>query len=140
MYSMKMTDADIELLRFAYSKGKSDKEIATLLHTTPTAVLEKRTELGLTTISKPKSMKEAAREYLLTMSDQEKLDFLATIPKKDLWQMAEGSAPTSGTLEVKQEPIRIDITHQLRTVYGQRIIDQVPTDSSPSQLPAGPSE
>lgn len=40
---------------------------------------------------KGKSMKEYSREYLESMTDEERQEFLAGQPKADIWKMAEGS-------------------------------------------------
>ena len=40
---------------------------------------------------KGKSMKEYAREYLASMTDDERMDFLDGIPKVDIWKFAEGN-------------------------------------------------
>ena len=40
---------------------------------------------------KGKSMKEYSKEYLASMTDKERQDFLAGQPKADIWKMAEGS-------------------------------------------------
>lgn len=41
---------------------------------------------------KGKTAKERAKEYLLTMNDQEFEEFLSGIDKKTIWEMAEGKA------------------------------------------------
>lgn len=41
---------------------------------------------------KGKTAKERAREYLVTMTDEEFEEFLAGIDKKTIWEMAEGKA------------------------------------------------
>lgn len=135
-----MTPANIELLRFAFSKGKSDQEIATLLKATLEDVVTTRTTLGLIPTAKKKSGKEEARQYIMDMSPEEKKAFFKEIDPYKLWTMAEGAPETK--VEVSQEPIRIDITHQLEKVYGPVRTDviEMPRDSEDGELPAGPSE
>lgn len=43
---------------------------------------------------KGKSMKEYSREYLESMTDDERQDFLEGQPKIDIWKMAEGNPTT----------------------------------------------
>lgn len=38
-----------------------------------------------------KTLKEFAREYLISLSDEDKLAYLATLPKEIVWKMAEGN-------------------------------------------------
>jgi hypothetical protein len=38
-----------------------------------------------------KTLKEFAREMLLTMNDEEKIEYLRTLPKDIVWRMAEGN-------------------------------------------------
>ena len=46
-----------------------------------------------------KSLKTYAKEYLLSLSDEEKLEFMAGMPKKDVWEMAEGKAKQDVDIE-----------------------------------------
>jgi hypothetical protein len=47
------------------------------------------------------SLKEWAKNYIQSLSDEEKLDFLEGIPKKDVWEMAEGKAVSTNELTGK---------------------------------------
>lgn len=40
---------------------------------------------------KGKTLKEFAREYLASLSDDQKLDYLASLPTDIVWKMAEGN-------------------------------------------------
>ncbi len=40
---------------------------------------------------KGKTLKEFAREYLQTLPDDEKVDYLASLPTDIVWKMAEGN-------------------------------------------------
>lgn len=57
---------------------------------------------------KGKTLKEFAREYLMTLPDDEKVDFLASLPTEIVWKMAEGNPKNetemSGELLLKQDP------------------------------------
>ncbi len=52
-----------------------------------------------------KSLKTFAQEYLLSLSDDEKLEYMKAIDKKVIWEMAEGKAKQdiehSGEVEAK---------------------------------------
>lgn len=37
-----------------------------------------------------KSLKTYAREYLMSLSDEEKMEYMAAMDKKVIWEMAEG--------------------------------------------------
>lgn len=53
---------------------------------------------------KGKTLKEFAREYLMTLPDDEKTDFLASLPTEIVWKMAEGNPANEDSLVIKQEP------------------------------------
>lgn len=38
-----------------------------------------------------RTLKEFAREYLIGLTDEDKLSYLATLPKEIVWRMAEGN-------------------------------------------------
>lgn len=40
---------------------------------------------------KGKTLKEYAREYLMSLPDEEKMAYLAQLPKEIVWKMAEGN-------------------------------------------------
>jgi predicted phosphoadenosine phosphosulfate sulfurtransferase len=40
---------------------------------------------------KGKTLKEFAREYLASLPDEEKLEYLSKLPKEIVWKMAEGN-------------------------------------------------
>ena len=128
----------IEFALKKYHAEKSDATIAAELSVSQEEVATLRNKLGLIPLTKKQSMKESARQYIMDMSPQEKLEFFREMDPYKLWTMAEGAPETK--IDVSQEPIRIDITHALETIYGKRIITQLPTNSEGSQLPAGPSK
>lgn len=53
-----------------------------------------------------KSLKTYAKEYLLSLPDDEKLEYMAGMDKRAIWEMAEGKAKQetehSGTLTISQ--------------------------------------
>lgn len=48
-----------------------------------------------------KTLKEWAREKLMNMSDEQKEEFVKTLPKDILWRMAEGNPSTESDVNVK---------------------------------------
>lgn len=50
---------------------------------------------------KGKTLKEFAREYLESLPDEEKVDFLASLPTEIVWKMAEGMPPQKTESEIK---------------------------------------
>jgi hypothetical protein len=48
-----------------------------------------------------KSLKQRARDYLLSLNDEEAMEFLKGMDKKDIWEMAEGKAKQD--VDVKAE-------------------------------------
>lgn len=59
---------------------------------------------------KGKTAKERAREYLLTMTDEEFEEFMVGMDKKTIWEMAEGKARQDMDInaEVTKKIISID--------------------------------
>ena len=57
---------------------------------------------------KGKTLKEFAREYLEGLPDDEKIDFLASLPTEIVWKMAEGNPTSEDTLLVGELPIPLD--------------------------------
>lgn len=54
-----------------------------------------------------KSLKQFAREYLETLTDDEKVEFLKFLPIDLIWRMAEGNPQNDVTSEGKALPIPI---------------------------------
>lgn len=50
-----------------------------------------------------KSLKTFAREYLLSLTDDEKIEYLDTLPPSLVWQMAEGNPETKAKVTVETE-------------------------------------
>lgn len=57
-----------------------------------------------------KSLKQFAKEYLQSLSDSEKLEYMKAMDKKIIWEMAEGSAKKDVELsgEVQAKIVRLD--------------------------------
>jgi hypothetical protein len=56
---------------------------------------------------KGKTLKEFAREYLLSLSDEKKQEFLASLPKEFVWKMAEGGPQTHADITSKGKEVPI---------------------------------
>jgi len=102
-----------------YWREKPDSELALGLKVSEATVKKMREQMGFDRDKKGKTtLKEFARKYLLELSEEDKMDFIKRLPADLIWKMAEGNPATSGTLDINNEPIKIDITHQLKKVYG----------------------
>lgn len=132
-----MTPTDTKAIKWAikkYWQTKTDEQLATSLHTTTDVITKMRLEQNL---KGTESLKDYCRRYLLEMTDPEKKEFMARLPAELIWRMGEGSPATSGDININTAPIRIDITHALETIYGKRIITQLPADGEGRQLTSG---
>ena len=49
---------------------------------------------------KGKTLKEFAREYLMTLTGEQKIDYLKTLPTEIVWKMAEGNPENKSIAEV----------------------------------------
>lgn len=137
---MKKTDS--EALKWAikkYWREKSDESLASGLGMDVADVKSMREQMGY----KRESLKDFTRRYLLDMPEKEKMEFVKRLPADLVWRMAEGSPATSGELTLNNEPIRIDITHQLLKIYGpeaRTVLGGVSGDSKDLRLPSGSGE
>jgi hypothetical protein len=52
---------------------------------------------------KGKTLKEWVRDRLMTMTDEERVEFLKTVPLDVQWKMAEGMPHQTGEIEAKGE-------------------------------------
>ena len=52
-----------------------------------------------------KSLKTFAREYLESLPDDEKIEYLASLPAEIVWKMAEGNPETKSDITSKGEKI-----------------------------------
>lgn len=50
-------------------------------------------------------MKEYARDYLASMTDEERQDFMEGIPKVEIWKLAEGNPDTKSDITSKGDKI-----------------------------------
>jgi hypothetical protein len=56
-----------------------------------------------------KTLKEFAREYLMSLPDDEKVEYLASLPADIVWKMAEGNPANTTALTGKDGgPIKIE--------------------------------
>lgn len=60
---------------------------------------------------KGKSLKTFAREYLESLPDDEKIEYLRTLPAEMVWRMAEGmpKQDTEVSLELTSKIIKLDV-------------------------------
>lgn len=60
---------------------------------------------------KGKTAKERAKDYLLTMNDEEFADFLTGIDKKTIWEMSEGKAKQDVDVsgEITSKIVRLNV-------------------------------
>ncbi|MAH46481.1 hypothetical protein CMI37_11655 [Candidatus Pacearchaeota archaeon] len=61
---------------------------------------------------KGKTMKEFARDFLLSMDDEAKIEFLNNLSKDTVWRMAEGNPHQTTDLKAELTPIPIDDVHK----------------------------
>jgi hypothetical protein len=61
-----------------------------------------------------KSMKTFAREYLEALPDDEKVEFMSTLPAELVWKMGEGNPDTKTDITSKGEKISIPNEEALR--------------------------
>lgn len=54
---------------------------------------------------KGKSLKTFAREFLESLSDEDKIEYLATLPADMVWKMAEGNPATTTDITSKGEKL-----------------------------------
>lgn len=69
-----------------------------------------------------KSLKTFAREYLESLPDEEKVEYLKTLPTEIVWKMAEGNPESKNTLDGRIETIAISpevdkLTNTLNDIY-----------------------
>ncbi len=72
---------------------------------------------------KGKTLKEFTREYLLNLSDDEKIEYLASLPSDIVWKMAEGMPQTNTDITSGGKPI---------IQVAQEILDKHEINTSPS--------
>lgn len=76
---------------------------------------------------KGKTLKEFAREYLQSLPDDEKVDYLASLPPEIVWKMAEGMPETKTDITSGGKPIPI---------YGGQSINISEHNSDEESIPA----
>lgn len=63
-----------------------------------------------------KSLKTFAREYLESLPDDEKVEYLKTLPSEMVWRMAEGNPSTATDITSGGKPI-IQISSEIASKY-----------------------
>lgn len=58
-----------------------------------------------------KSLKQFAKEYLLSLPDEEKLEYMKGMDKKTIWEMSEGKPKqdVDATVEMTSKIIKLDV-------------------------------
>lgn len=58
-----------------------------------------------------KSLKQFAKEYLLSLPDEEKLEYMKGMDKKTIWEMSEGKPKqdVEATVEMSSKIIKLDV-------------------------------
>ena len=76
---------------------------------------------------KGKTLKEYTREYFMNLSDEEKFEFLSSIPKEVIWKMAEGNPKqdNESNLNLTYNPIKEILDSVMKENSGKSIIDQI---------------
>ena len=58
---------------------------------------------------KGKSMKEYSREYLASMTEEERQEFMEGIPKLEIWKMSEGNPETKSDITSDGKALTINL-------------------------------
>ena len=56
---------------------------------------------------KGKTLKEFAREYLMSLPDEEKIDYLASLPTDIVWKMAEGNPKQDTEIDASDKMLKV---------------------------------
>jgi hypothetical protein len=65
---------------------------------------------------KGKTLKEFAREYLQSLPDERKIEYLSTLPEEIVWKMAEGNPESKTDITSAGKPI-IQIAGEVAAKY-----------------------
>lgn len=76
---------------------------------------------------KGQSLKEFAREFLMNLPDEDKIDYLSCMPEDLVWKMAEGMPETKTDITSGGKPIPI---------YGGQSVDIQGYNSNEKDIPA----
>lgn len=74
-----------------------------------------------------KSLKTFAREYLESLPDDEKIDYLATLPEEIVWKMAEGNPENKDSIKLDKD---IQFTDEELEVAKQIIAKRLASDTA----------
>lgn len=58
---------------------------------------------------KGKTLKEFAREYLESLPDEDKIEYLASLPTEIVWKMAEGNPQTNNDVTTDGKALTINL-------------------------------
>lgn len=75
-----------------------------------------------------KSLKTFAREYLESLPDEEKLEYLSFLPQEIVWKMAEGNPDTKSDIDVKSDGKAIGVV-----VLPQKDVSTLATSTKTSE-------
>lgn len=61
-------------------------------------------------------LKTWAKEYLASMTDEEREEFMDGIPKVEIWKMAEGNPHSTNDTIIREKPIPLDVVPENKSV------------------------
>ncbi len=99
-----MDKKDAQAIEWAikkYHKTKSDEWIAEKLGHEESVVRETRKEMGLELPKGNESLKEYARRFIMEMNEEDKRQFVKSLPPELVWRMAEGNPHSTEDSTVK---------------------------------------
>lgn len=83
---------------------------------------------------KGKTLKEFARDYLMTLPDDEKVDYLASLPTEIVWKMAEGNPHSTEDITSGGKPLPAPI------LGGTTLKDEIHPDDGVQENSISPKE
>lgn len=74
---------------------------------------------------KGRTLKEFARDYFMNLSDEEKFEFISSIPKEVIWKMAEGNPKqdNESNINLTYNPIKEILESVLKENSGSRLLN-----------------
>lgn len=67
-----------------------------------------------------KTLKEFARQYLMSLSDEDKLAYLAELPKEIVWRMSEGNPHNTQDLTSNGQTVGVPILANVPSDLGNK--------------------
>lgn len=80
-----------------------------------------------------KTLKEFARMYLLSLSPEDKLDYLSTLPPDIVWRMAEGNPTEDRNVKISVPTPILGGASQALTVEASVLLDEPQTTNHAEQ-------